>query len=103
MHEKLFDARSTWYHIGIVLNLDGGILSNISFGNENDLGKCLWDMLTHRLQAGGPLTWRDLCDSLRSPKVDRYDIAKDIDQWISTMPGMYVIHKKGSNFLVVAA
>ena len=88
VHKKLFDACSKWHNIGLVLNLDSGILSDISFGNENDLGKCLWEMLTHCVQTGDPLTWRDLCYSLRSPLVDCHDIAEDIEQWISTLPGM---------------
>ena len=69
LHEvyvKLDDACTKWYNIGLALKLKVTTLDKIKSGSKDDVSACLREMLKHRLQAGGPLTWGDLCDSQMS-------------------------------------
>ena len=86
VYEKLYSARTKWFNIGLLLNNDNTTLESIRVRNRDDPDGCLREMLTRRLQAGGPLTWRNLCDSLRSPIVGRDDVAKEIEQWVESKP-----------------
>ncbi len=38
-------------------------------------------MLVKRLEAVGPLSWMEVCACLRSPTVDRNDVAEKIEEW----------------------
>ena len=80
--EKLFKARTKWFQIGMKLTMDIETLNSIAMKNQDNTENSLLKMLTHRLQAGGSLTWRDLCDCLRSPTVDRNDVAQKIEGWL---------------------
>ena len=79
---KLFNARTKWYAIGLNLNVDDETLRSIELQPSTDCGKCLSNMLAHRLRSGGPLTWKDLCNSLRSQTVGRSDVAEEIEKWL---------------------
>ena len=61
-------------------------LNSIGIKWPGQPGMCLFDMLNCRLQTGS-LTWRDLCKTLRSRVVGRYDVAVDIER--SIMEGTY--------------
>ena len=89
--EKLFKARTKWFEIGMKLTVDIETLNSIKRENQVDSQKCLLEMLAHRLQAGGSLTGRDLCDCLRSPIVGRNDVAYQIEEWL--MAGIQRITK----------
>ena len=39
-------------------------------------------MIAKRLQTGGSLTWKNLCDSLRKSTVNRNDVATEIEHQI---------------------
>ena len=78
----LYSARTTWFNIGLLVEVDNDTLKSIQVRNHEDPDKCLMETFTHRLQAGGPLTWGDLCDCLRSKTVARNDLAEEITEWI---------------------
>ena len=76
--EKLFKARTKWYEIGLQLGVPNEFLRSLSVTNIG-AEACLREMLADRLQTSAPLTWRDLCVSLRSPLVGHQDVAEEIE------------------------
>lgn len=62
------------------LKLDAETLKCIKLRNRERHDICLHDMLLHRLQSIGSLTWHELCDCLKSPIVDRIDVASEIEK-----------------------
>ena len=81
LHKKLFDARSNWYNIGLNLKLKRDELNAVEVEHRDNLDTCLRKVLTHHLQVFGALSWREVCDCLRSPTVDRNDVAEKIEEW----------------------
>ena len=79
LYERLFTARNEWYNIGLKLNVPNDSLTEIESINDHKI--CLRKMLTYRLKAVGTLSWREVCDCLRSPTVDRNDVAEKIEEW----------------------
>ena len=71
-----------WCELGGALGLDIDTLSTINCDHRHDVQTCLREMLTKRLQSGGPLSWKVLCDCLKSPTVKRNDLATEIEQKI---------------------
>ena len=82
VYERLIGVRVQWRDLGGALGLDQDTLSAIDTMHRGDVQICLREMLTKRLQSGGPLSWRVLCDCLRSPTVKRQDVAEEIEQKI---------------------
>ena len=82
VYERLFGVRVQWRELGGALGLDQDTLSAIEVKYRGDTQDCLREMLTKRLQSGGPLSWRVLCDCLRNPTVRRHDVAEVIEQII---------------------
>ncbi len=81
LYDKLYDARTKWFDIGLNLNINNDDLSAINVLNSKPPEICLREMLTERLHSGGPLSWRDVCDCLRSSTVKRNDVAEKIEEW----------------------
>ena len=79
VYERLYEARSKWYNIGMWLGVDAESLACINVQNCEDPDKCLGQMLNKRLESSDRLTWKDLCDCLRSRMVDRQSVAKKIE------------------------
>ena len=79
IYEKLISVSVKWYDLGKTLGLEKDTLSaiDIKFRDDKD---CLQEMLTKRLQSGGPLSWRVLCDSLKCPTVRCNDVATEIEK-----------------------
>ena len=80
VYERLFGVRVQWRNLGGALGLDQDTLSAIDTKHRGDVQVCLREMLAKRLQSGGPLSWRVLCDCLRSPTVRRHDVAAEIER-----------------------
>ncbi len=80
LYERLFPARAKWCNIGLKLKVDLDTLEAIALKHNNP-DDCLREILAKRLQAGGPLSWREVCDCLRSPIVDRNNLAEEIEGW----------------------
>ena len=62
--------------------MDITTLNSIDMKNRGDHERCLLEMLAHRVQVGGRLTWRDLCDCLGSYVVAREDLVYPIERWL---------------------
>ena len=82
-HQEVFErliisASVQWRELGGALGLDQDTLSAIDTNHRGIVKVCLREMLTKRLQSVGPLSWRVLCDCLRSPTVRRDDVAATI-------------------------
>ena len=82
---KLFNARTQWEDIGLMLKIDSETLKSIKLENRENHEACLQKMLTKRLEAFGPLSWSEVCVCLRSPTVSRIDVAVEIEDWIKGM------------------
>ena len=94
VYERLIGASLNWYDLGGALGLDINILDTIDYKYYGSAQNCLREMIAKRLQSGGPLIWRGLCDSLRSPTVKRNDVASEIEHQIGglcTLKGVNLI------------
>ena len=80
VHTKLYDASDKWFDIGLALDIKYNALNCIKKEQFNNSSDCLREMLAHRIQSGGPLTWPDLCKCLLHPTVRRRDLADQIYQ-----------------------
>ena len=67
----MFDAKTKWYQIGVLLNVDVNTLDSERKNNSIKLLR----MLTHWLQAGTNQTWMALDKALRNKTVARRDVA----------------------------
>ncbi len=82
--EKVIKAAEKWLNLGLALGLDKDTLSNIEHDyRRNDV--CLREMLTVRLNTGPPLTYSEICQSLRARTVARNDVAKAIEETCTGM------------------
>ncbi len=79
LYERLFIARNEWCDIGLKLKLSIESLNEIELKLNSKT--CLRKMLAKRLEAVGPLSWREVCACLRSPTVGRNDVADTIEEW----------------------
>ena len=80
--KRLVGASVKWYDLGRALGLDQDTLSVIDVKYGGDVQYCLHEMLTKRLLSDDPLSWRILCDCLRSSGVRREDVAMEIEKTI---------------------
>ncbi len=77
-------------------------LSAINVLNSKPPDVCLREMLTERLRSGGPLSWRDVCDCLRSSTVQRNDVAEKIEEWrIGTQIIITLINSANDHFFLL--
>ena len=79
VYEKLIKAAKNWFCLGLSLNLDHDTLEDIKHDNHDKNKDCLLEMLAVRLNTG-PLTYSELCQSLRAPTVRRDAIAEAIEE-----------------------
>ncbi len=78
VYEKLIQASGCWLDLGLSLGLGHGTLKNIKddyHGNKD----CLREMLAARLKTG-PLTYSELCLSLKAPTVAQDALAEAIEE-----------------------
>ena len=78
VYKKLIKAAGDWLDLGLDLGLDPGTLKNIEHDYHRNKD-CLREMLAARLKTG-PITYSDICQSLRAPTVDRNDVAGAIEE-----------------------
>ena len=78
VYEKLLEAAENWFFLGLSLGLGHGTLKNITDDYRGNR-KYLCEMIAARLKTG-PLTYSEICRSLRSPTVDRNDVAEAIEE-----------------------
>ena len=66
---RLWDARSRWFHIGLQLSVTIGDLEAIKKDHQES-GECLREMLLVWLRKTDPSpTWKALVDALNAPSV----------------------------------
>ncbi|XP_064397038.1 uncharacterized protein LOC135343935 isoform X2 [Halichondria panicea] len=82
VYERLFNADTRWYNIGLKLKVPNEKLKNIREVNRNDSERCLCEMIDYCIKSDDGLTWKKVCDSLRSPIVKCNQIAEDIEEWL---------------------
>ena len=82
VYKRVIGAKTKWCDLGLALGLDNDTLDAIDIKYRGAVQDCLRQMIAKRLQSGGPLSWRDLCVCLRSPTVERCDVADKIEQEI---------------------
>ena len=95
MYEKARSAGPDWFNLGLVLRLSYGKLTNFrDTYRDNDV--CLREVLAHRLQSGGTLTWGDMCTALRHSTVERNDVAEAIEEskWLHFIHCMYILYAR---------
>ncbi len=80
--EQLHPVRTKWEDIGLKLKVDLESIKCIKQECNEEHNRCLQNVISQRLQTIGPLTWRELCVSLRSPTVTRNDVAVKIEDWV---------------------
>ena len=77
VHEAVHPARTSWYDIGLQLQVPVDVLDSIEQENGNDRDR-LRNMLKTWLKRGGA-TWGALSDALKSPTVGEHQLAKKLD------------------------
>ena len=100
VYERLVDVSVRWHELGGALGLDQDTLSAIDTKSQRE--HSLYEMLIKRLQSGGPLSWRDLCDCLKSPTVRGSEVAAEIEQEIGAyrLFLLQLVYKNIKNILV---
>ena len=83
VHERLFDVSAKWRDLGGALGLDYNTLTAMESYYRGNVQDCLREMLARRLQSGGPLSWKELCDCLKKRTVGHNNLATEIEQEIS--------------------
>ena len=78
VYAKLIEAAADWLDLGLALELGHGTLKDIKDDYHRNKD-CLREMLAARLKTG-PLTYSDICQSLRAPTVKRNDVAEAIEK-----------------------
>ena len=79
VHTKLFDARASWFNIGLVLKVSYGTLKSIESEQHNNSDR-LREILTDRILSENSLTWSVLCSCLRQVTVGHSDVADEIEE-----------------------
>ena len=84
VYELLLPVMTIWFSLGIALGLSSSTLLGIEENNVIRPDKYLMKMLEIVLYTNTNLTWSGLCEALRTPSVDRNDVAEDIEAMIRT-------------------
>ena len=67
--EEIYDVRSQWYNLGLLLSLSVEVLERISREYYGDPSACLREVLLRWLKSGNA-TWTALCEALSSRIID---------------------------------
>ena len=78
VYKNLIKAAGNWFNLGLDLGLGFDILNNIK-DEHRDNQTCLRDMIAARLKTG-PLTYSEICQSLRASTVARNDVVEAIEE-----------------------
>ncbi len=79
VNAKLIQAAADWFYLGLALGLNHGTLKDIRddyHGNKD----YLCEMLAARLKTGPPLTYSEICQSLRASTVKQDVLAEAIEK-----------------------
>ena len=78
VYKNLIKAAGNWVNLGLDLGLGNGTLDDIKDDYHRNKD-CLREMIAARLKTG-PLTYSEICQSLRAPTVGRNDVAEAIEE-----------------------
>ncbi len=84
--ESLEDASKDWFNLGLAFGLELSELKNIEDEYRYNKRR-LTEVVVKRLQVTDPehpMTWSYICECLRSPTVERNDVANEIEGKVST-------------------
>ena len=79
--EKLKSASKNWFNLGLALGVNYYVMENIQ-DQYQDNDRRLMKMVAKRLEVTDPehpMTWPYICECLRSPTVERNDVAEEIE------------------------
>ena len=76
--EELIPARNNTYDLGAALNLPEGVLAAVH-AEEDETTVLLHRVVYEALNRAAGLTWRDVIDALRSPRVGLSTLANSIE------------------------
>ena len=79
VYDKLINAARNWLDLGLALGLSYNTLMNIKDDHRDKNQTCLREMIAARME-NGPLTYFEICLSLRAPTVGRNDVAEAIEK-----------------------
>ncbi len=79
VYEKLIEAAGNWFDLGLALGLGHSTLNDIRDDHHRNKD-CLREMLAVRLKTVPLITYSEICQSLRSPTVNRNDVAEAIEK-----------------------
>ncbi len=84
VYQMTISACSLWYDIGLKLNTPEAALEDIKISNRDRSELCLLSMIDYCIKSSnGGLTWRTLCDALKSSAVNRSQLAGEIEEWLA--------------------
>ena len=92
VYKLLLPARLTWSRLGDAL----GAPLIIWDGNQFSADYCLRKMLNICLDTNKSLTWSGLCEALRTPSVDRDDVAEDIEAMMQSKRKRPILRSNGA-------
>ncbi len=81
VYERLLNACTHWYDIGLKLKAPNEKLKSIREA-KHEPERCLCEMIDYCIKSGDGITWRKVCDSLRSDLVKCDQIAEDIEEYL---------------------
>ena len=91
VYKNSVKAAGDWLDLGLDLGLDPGTLKDIKDEYHARNKDCLREMLAARLKTG-PLTYSEICQSLRAPTIERNDVAEAIEE---ACTGMNIVMRQG--------
>ncbi len=85
--KSLKSASKDWFDLGFALGVKMTDLKDIEHDYRHNK-RCLMEMVSKRLEVTDPehpMTWPYICECLRSPTVERNDVAEEIeDNYVRT-------------------
>ena len=81
---ELQDINKEWKHLGLELGLTNPVLDEIEYNFPRDVKRCLLEAIDRWLKTGSSeLSWRKLCEALRSALVENPTLAEEIESRLS--------------------
>ena len=79
VQDKIWEARTKWYQVGLLLGVSVDTLDVIQYNHPTNCDQCITDMIKEWLRASDlQRTWEVLAKALESPQVGHSNLAKQI-------------------------
>ena len=76
--EIVHGLTAKWFNLGLVLGLSSDTLVQIEYNYPRDPFRCLTEVIKAWLRSNPQSSWQGLASALRSPLVDRFNLATEI-------------------------